>query len=299
MCVCARVHAPPTPPSSLACGDWSHPGRYPPRAWNSTFVYPFLHPRHGQCQVDALAATSSAVLPRPGPGASHPHGQGQDPDADADARGLYRGAARDLAAARVEVVLEPGELLYLPPNWFHETEALTEAISVNVWTEPDEAVAMEAAFAAAAEAMQRVSHTAAGLALLIQAIVSACGGGTPAPSAFVAELVDVRYRYRRGPAFAPKPGFGAGAVDTYGGAAVCGEGSAGLTARISPDRVAGWDASFRAGLRSGVEATCAHVRTVPPDTRPIWLGNLVEYIAAHVGGVVQAAAYLSHIAPCL
>lgn len=73
----------------------------PPSAWPWLRAFPFLHPCHAQCQarLDQLGAA-------------------------------------DLAAAGVRSVeLERGDVLYLPPLWFHETEALSErgAVGVNGW----------------------------------------------------------------------------------------------------------------------------------------------------------------------
>merc|ERR1712146_617329 len=34
--------------------------------------------------------------------------------------------------------LEPGDILFIPPMWFHEVHALTYSVSVNGWTELDE-----------------------------------------------------------------------------------------------------------------------------------------------------------------
>lgn len=242
---------------------------YPPRAWNTTYVYPFLHPHHGQAQVrrDAIDAQ------------------------------LYRNAAGEgLASLAIELVLQPGELLYLPPLWFHETEALEESISVNAWTEPQEAVDTEQAFAAVANGMQGsggLGYMPAVLALLIQEIVGTCGGNSHgSPRRFVTELVAVRYTYRlkrlQGSATNEK---GEG-HRIYTGAIVC-RSTPGSSNLVAPT------ARIQSQLDDTVGSTCARMGSVPEDTRPLWLGNLIEYIAAHVGGAEQAAAFLRHIAPCL
>jgi len=47
-------------------------------------------------------------------------------------------AARIPAAKHLqgyEVLLNPGDLLYIPPNWMHYVETLTPSISVNFWTQ--------------------------------------------------------------------------------------------------------------------------------------------------------------------
>eukprot|EP00039_Didymoeca_costata_P000126 m.44209 g.44209 ORF g.44209 m.44209 type:complete len:515 (-) comp10068_c0_seq2:13-1557(-) len=37
-------------------------------------------------------------------------------------------------AQSITLQLNPGEMLYLPPNWFHHVETLTSSISINVWS---------------------------------------------------------------------------------------------------------------------------------------------------------------------
>ena len=87
----------------------------PPSAWPVLRPYPFLHPSHAQCQVslDSIEADALAALG----GMSAP--------------------------------LAPGDLLYLPPLWFHETLALSEegAVGINGWVACEESDAAAALFA--------------------------------------------------------------------------------------------------------------------------------------------------------
>ena len=69
---------------------------YPPMLHDVILPYSFLSGFHAQSQLDV------------GKMISHP--------------------------GKIECILEPGDLLYIPPLWFHETEAMGESISVNAWT---------------------------------------------------------------------------------------------------------------------------------------------------------------------
>jgi len=65
-----------------------------PTEWPGVSPYPFLHPSHAQAQVNLSDENSIAVFP----------------------------AARHLEG--YQVILEPGDLLYMPPLWFHHVEAM-------------------------------------------------------------------------------------------------------------------------------------------------------------------------------
>eukprot|EP00940_MAST-03C_sp_MAST-3C-sp2_P001074 g1074.t1 len=78
---------------------------FPPSAWRELRLFPKYHQMHRNVRVDIDADTPFSVP------TARPHHH------------------------RQEVILSPGDVLYLPPLWFHEVEALSEAsISVNVWS---------------------------------------------------------------------------------------------------------------------------------------------------------------------
>ena len=118
-----------------------------PTEWPGISPYPFLHPSHAQAQVNLSDENSIAVFP----------------------------AARHLEG--YQVTLEPGDLLYMPPLWFHHVEAMDvrseymlsdtvvyiiynytivdltckcifyPSISINVWTGSMQSSVMEQIFA--------------------------------------------------------------------------------------------------------------------------------------------------------
>lgn len=71
----------------------------PPDVWRNLTLFPAVHPsvRQSQLEWDALPA---------------------------DVRGRAR-----------EVVLAPGQILYLPSHWFHQVSSVDASVSVNVWTD--------------------------------------------------------------------------------------------------------------------------------------------------------------------
>ena len=90
----------------------------PPTARTILKPYPFVHPSHAQCQVRLTPPFNAAFLGNNG--------------------GL------DIYVA----VLQPGDVLYLPPLWFHEVVAGTEmSMSVNGWTPAQGSMVVEQLFA--------------------------------------------------------------------------------------------------------------------------------------------------------
>ncbi|CAJ1385442.1 unnamed protein product [Effrenium voratum] len=76
----------------------------PPDSHASREFYPFLHPSYAQCRNRLADSPSGHVM---------------------------------------EVTLQPGDLLYLPPFWLHEAVGLSPSISLNVWTGINDSQRME------------------------------------------------------------------------------------------------------------------------------------------------------------
>ena len=121
-----------------------------------------------------------------------------------------------LPAAELDVILEPGEALFIPAFWFHHVEALSPSVSVNVFSEnsmklaaqdilmrpPPDALMRVAADAsrprgAAAEQLSRMAQQLQQLISLDRALASTVAGryaalaaaaaGTDAPNSFSAD----------------------------------------------------------------------------------------------------------------
>jgi ribosomal protein L16 Arg81 hydroxylase len=81
----------------------------PPRELDKLYLYSSLHPSYRQSQVDFVAPNVT-----------------QFPN-------FYNVSA-------IKVTLEPGDMLYLPPFWFHRVIAEDFSVSVSVWTDSEETV---------------------------------------------------------------------------------------------------------------------------------------------------------------
>ena len=88
-----------------------------PTNWPGLYPYPFLHPSHAQAQVNMSERSEVEELyPLVG------------------------------SVEAIEVTLEPGDLLYMPPLWFHQVESMDTSISVNVWTDSKQTEMVEKMF---------------------------------------------------------------------------------------------------------------------------------------------------------
>ena len=89
---------------------------FQPTNWPGLYPYPFLHPSHAQAQVNL-----------------------------SDAKDIENFPLADRVRA-IEIVLKPGDLLYMPPLWFHLVESMELSISVNVWTDSEQTALVEDVF---------------------------------------------------------------------------------------------------------------------------------------------------------
>jgi len=76
---------------------------FPPQTWEQLYLYPHLHPgsQASQMQMNALDYEKFPL-------------------------------AKNLRG--FEVVLEEGDVLYIPPLWFHQVTSLSTSISISVWS---------------------------------------------------------------------------------------------------------------------------------------------------------------------
>ena len=76
----------------------------PPSHWRHTYTYPLLHPSYGQCQVNMTSPDRSRYA-------------------------LATAFGGEVEGA-LEVVLQPGDLLYLPPFWLHEVRDVMNTVGI-------------------------------------------------------------------------------------------------------------------------------------------------------------------------
>lgn len=89
---------------------------FPPVEHHNLYVYPKTHPRNRQSQVNLDASIDGDVARD----TLHTHP-------------AIRHFPDLLKAKGIEVILNPGDTMYLPPFWFHQVESLDDSISINTW----------------------------------------------------------------------------------------------------------------------------------------------------------------------
>lgn len=115
----------------------------------------------------------------------------------------------EAAHSGIEVVVHPGDVLYLPPFWFHQVTSLETAISVNTWFVSPEIEAMDAAWAETLPFNDQWSDEAfaVGVRVFIRELINKVVGNPADKLAkkeatatrFIKELVDSRFVPLYGP----------------------------------------------------------------------------------------------------
>eukprot|EP01114_Cavostelium_apophysatum_P022287 TRINITY_DN8011_c0_g1_i1.p1 TRINITY_DN8011_c0_g1~~TRINITY_DN8011_c0_g1_i1.p1 ORF type:complete len:442 (+),score=113.57 TRINITY_DN8011_c0_g1_i1:191-1516(+) len=219
---------------------------FPPDA--PLYPFPFMHPSHAQSQV---------VI--------------DEPDLEAfpqlkQAKGL-------------EVIMNPGDVLYLPPLWYHHVEALDDSISVNCWSYSNQSDFMKEAVDKARPVQLAQSHKwnrhqaqFATKLFVVQLVDSLKGKDTA--TKFVRDLLSARYANL----FKTKQVPSANTTSNFCDATAFSEKQ---------------QRDVQKDLADSVVSLTAIFRRFPANTRDLWLGNYVEYLAFHATQNASAVgAYL-------
>lgn len=253
---------------------------FKPTNWPGLYPYPFLHPSHAQAQVNVSNFEDARTFP----------------------------LVEKVEA--VEAVLEPGDLLYVPPLWFHHVESLGVSISVNVWTDSHQTETMEEVFSLELP-MDVVEwpdiHTrSVGTSILIHSLLqSVCEqrqqctsphsdrfsdkpnlGIEDAGTYFVYKLWSTRYRTL----------MDAGELPTsFDGDILC-ESSDDGHHFVVQEAISALEA---AGYRTFVDKVSQLVGKLPAETWEVWMGNYVEFVVAGAVHVKYVGVFLKNYASCL
>lgn len=207
--------------------------------------YPFLHPCHAQCQTNL-----------------------SDP------------AIGPIAASTV--VLEPGDLLYLPPLYFHHVVSLESSVSVNAWTDTEQSQLAQTMLDTPLPPIPSISgHSPASISAwtalyIAMSVLAVCAHTRDDPVGFVASLVDQRYSTLLAEGRLPAP--------LWSQSDVCNSSlqAAGM-AEFNPKEYAA--------------AVCGAADQLPASTAALWLGNYIEgTVALALGGDPDHVGHILNLA---
>ena len=259
---------------------------FSPENWPGLYPFPFLHPSHAQAQVNLSDIRDIDSFPLAG-----------------EAKGI-------------EVVLEPGDLLYMPPLWFHLVESMDVSISVNVWTDSEQTLVVENMFATAlpTEAVQwSTSHRKAiATSIVIHRLLFEvcqrrhCRGVKDdrfldnqslkllqGELYFVYQLWTTRYRALMEEGPLPN-----GVYDpTSTSEGILCERMSSKESKAERETVT--ESLSAAGLQEYVEHVAGAVGRLPDETWELWTGNYVEYLSTTAVQVEMVGAFLRHYGSCI
>ena len=258
---------------------------FQPTNWPGLYPYPFLHPSHAQAQVNLSDLHDLDSFPLAG-----------------NVRAL-------------EVVLQPGDLLYMPPLWFHFVESMELSISVNVWTDSEQTALMEEVFSIAVptesvEWSSRQQKTIATSVLIHTLLSEVCRRRTcrrvkndsfldnkklkplEGDFYFVYQLWTTRYRTLMEKGQLPNGVHGT--TDEQG--VLC-ESMNKEDSKVELKAVT--TILEGSGLHTFVQQVAADIEQLPEDTWELWTGNYVEYIATTAVEVQLVGAFLRHYGSCI
>ncbi|RHY28071.1 hypothetical protein DYB32_006281 [Aphanomyces invadans] len=223
---------------------------FPPDAFDSLYVHSRLHPSHRQSLLDL-----------------------SQPEADLLARfPRYRQAL----SKRVDVTLQPGETMYLPPFWFHCVLTTTPSISVNVWSHSRELALLESLLENAMPYLVRfeangwIHNVATHLFALQLYVGDLLGRVFPRPRDWIAMHLDTLDRSLDDGQTWPRHQFECG---------------------VAPHRIAH---HMQTAMTAFVDATMAATFDKMPTnaSKAILMTSFVESLAAHVIDPVYVASFL-------
>jgi hypothetical protein len=235
-----------------------------PSQWLNLYPYPFLHPSHAQSQVNL----SDADLKR-FPGVQQAHA--------------------------LEAVLFPGDILYMPPLWFHHVEALDVSISINVWTDSVQSLEVQKMFEVPIPIHHVLLEKKSDLHLLaiislIKKIINETNKHKLTVNAqiFLRNLYDGRYHNLA------ISGLFRSSQWPWGDQSICNQ-------LQDSTYASGLQAVFREtdALEDYVSFISNQVKRLPSDTRELWLGNFVESLIESVATAPFVARLLNESLYCL
>ena len=258
-----------------------------PTNWPGLYPYPFLHPSHAQAQVNLSEVSDVQKFPLLHKLESH------------------------------EVILEPGDLLYMPPLWWHMVESVDVSISVNVWTDSKQSEVMEQVFALSlpfTEVGWRGENlrTIAGGMVMHAAVTAVCtrmkcvspdndrfieDGVKPEQFYSAGEYLVYRLwssRYKRLMAVGQQADKFAEVTSARKGI-LC-EGGAlpalffqGIAMKLQKET----------SLNKYIAELPKLIQRLPQDTWELWFGNYLEFMTANVVELKYVGLFLKHFGSCI